>query len=146
VTVVHLKSAELGRWCIAINEAAALLSFGVVWVFDEAVLVATVEGDEQSEIGSMVCRALIEVHKALAPEVTERLADPTASILIAIALRDRLLDLLTETVVPITSRPGALNPENARRAYAAALGTALRDVLEREGPAAVRTLAETATI
>jgi hypothetical protein len=142
VTVIDLKSAELGRWRIAINAATEQLSLSVVRVFDEAGLVATIGGDEESEVAGIAGRALVEVHKALAPEVTERLADPTAAILVAIAMRDRLLDLLTERVVPITSRPGALNPENARRAYAAALGAVLRDMLEREGPAAVRTLAE----
>jgi hypothetical protein len=142
MTVVPLKSAELGRWRLAVGLAVFRLRFRVDRRFGQAKLIAEVDdAGAQTEIEQTVAQALIELDRGFAPEVTDRMADPTAAVVIAIAFRDRLLDLLCEDFAIARSRRGVLDSINTAAAYADALGAALRTVIETDGTAAVLELA-----
>jgi hypothetical protein len=142
VTVIPLRSAELGRWRLAISDAVSRLHFSVQLGPDGSVLVAHMTSEADHEIASLTARALIETDRTLAADFLDRMAAPTVAILIAIAFRDRLLDLMTEAAVSTRSRPHALTLANASLAYAEALGLVLREVLDHKGPGDIRARAE----
>ena len=140
--VVPLKSAELGRWRLAISAAVLRLSFGVDRRFDRPTLVVQFRGGEgEYGLESIVGRALIGLDKRLATDAADS-TGPNGVIAVAVAFRGRLLELMSGNLVPIRSGRGVLEPVNAGLAYAEVLGAVLKTILESDGPDAVRALVD----
>ena len=142
MTVVRLQSAETVRWRLAIISAAAELSFIMLDHEGTPLLIAEACDQDQNKTARLAALALIEIHKALSPDNLERLGDSSPHTVIAIALRDHLFNLMTGRVPSIESSADLRTPDNARRAYAEALGLLLKQLLGREGPEAVLALAD----
>jgi hypothetical protein len=146
MTVVPIKSAELGRWRLAINPAVSRLWFTVDHAGPQPQLVVEVrETHSETEVDLAIVRALIELDREFSRESAGRA--PDAPVLIAVALRDRLLDLfaqsaMSEETLRARSRERLLDPFDMAQAYRDALGAVLRAIVEGDGPDAVRMLAK----
>jgi hypothetical protein len=142
MNVIPLKSAELGRWRLAIRAAVLQLSFAVDRSGDQPQLRVQLRGGGDGGYGleSIVGRALIELDKQLETDFVDHRTDPNAISVVAVVFRARLLGLMSGTVVPVGTGRAVVEPINAGLAYAEVLGAVLKAILESDGPDAVRAL------
>jgi hypothetical protein len=141
MNVVPHKSAELGRWRLAISAAVLRLSFDVDRRFDRPELLVRLRaGEGKYGLESIVGRALIGLNRRLATQVVDHRTDPNPAIVVAVVFRARLLELMSGDVIAMGSGRGFLEPIKAGLAYAEALGAVLKTILESDGPDAVRAL------
>jgi hypothetical protein len=144
MNVVPIKSAELGRWRLAISEAVPRLSFLVDHRPAGPKLVAQLRGQEgRGPIECEVARALIELHEQLSSSVTDDRSGANDVMIVAVVFRERLLNLMIPDAEPLRSGRTMMESMRAPHTYADALGALLKTILESDGPAAVRALAQT---
>ena len=141
MTVIPLKSAELGRWRLAISAMVLRLSFGLDRLSDPPrLLVQLRDGPSLSQSEELVGRALIQLDKALAPDGAIYGTYPNAALNVALGCRARMLARMSENIVPMRPRHSLLQPINDGLAYADALGAVLKTMVESDGPDAIRAL------
>ena len=146
MTVVPLKSAELGRWRLAISAAVLRLSFGVDRRLAQPELVVQLRGREgEYSVEPTVGRALLALDRRLATEVADTPSGRNPALTVAVVFRERLLELMLGNTVSARSGHAVLEPINAGLAYAEALGAVLKTILESDGPDAVRALVDAVT-
>lgn len=141
MAVIPLKSTELGRWRIAIDAMARSLTFSVFRSADAPLLLIEIPDKLcRDDIEELAARALVQMDSMLRLEKLSTLHLPSGALIAAAMLRERLLDRLTDNVVSIGAKPRRGSTGEAGSTYATALAGAVKELMDREGLEAVKTL------